>query len=152
MADGLRINLNGEDGNVLTRRQGEALAALQHIVSAVYRHETTEGRRLVVDCMGYRQGKDSELRQMAIFLGERAKNTGLAQEIGPLNPYERRIVHLAVSEIQGIDLGEHRRRLREDRHHLGSVSPFGGRRCFPLPTPSSPSPPRRAAADSVWFA
>ena len=39
MPDGVRINLNGEDGNVLTRRQGEALAALQHIVAAVYRHE-----------------------------------------------------------------------------------------------------------------
>ena len=45
MPDGLRINLDGEDGNILTRRQGEALAALQHIVSAVYRHETIEGRR-----------------------------------------------------------------------------------------------------------
>ena len=102
MADGLRINLEGEDGSVLIRRQGEALAALQHIVSAVYRHETSEGRRLVVDCQGYRKGKDTELRQMAIFLGEKAKTTGLAQEIGPLNPYERRIVHLAVSEIEGI--------------------------------------------------
>ena len=102
MPDGVRINLNGEDGNVLIRRQGEALAALQHLVSAVYRHETTEGRRLVVDCQGYRKGKDAELRQMALFLGEKAKSTGLAQEIGPLNPYERRIVHLAVSEIEGI--------------------------------------------------
>jgi spoIIIJ-associated protein len=102
MADGLRVNLEGEDGSLLTRRQGEALAALQHIVSAVYRHETVEGRRLVVDCQGYRKGKDAELRQMAIFLGEKAKTTGLAQEIGPLNPYERRIVHLAVSEIEGI--------------------------------------------------
>lgn len=102
MPDGLRINLEGEDGSLLIRRQGEALAALQHIVSAVYRHETIEGRRLVVDCLGYRKGKDAELRQMAIFLGEKAKTTGLAQEIGPLNPYERRIVHLAVSEIEGI--------------------------------------------------
>jgi spoIIIJ-associated protein len=102
MPDGLRINLEGEDGSMLIRRQGEALAALQHLVSAVYRHETTEGRRLVVDCLGYRKGKDAELRQMAIFLGEKAKTTGLAQEIGPLNPYERRIVHLAVSEIEGI--------------------------------------------------
>jgi spoIIIJ-associated protein len=102
MPDGLRINLEGEDGSLLIRRQGEALAALQHLVSAVYRHETTEGRRLVVDCLGYRKGKDAELRQMAIFLGEKAKTTGLAQEIGPLNPYERRIVHLAVSEIEGI--------------------------------------------------
>jgi spoIIIJ-associated protein len=102
MPDGLRVNLDGEDGSLLIRRQGEALAALQHIVAAVYRHETIEGRRLVVDCQGYRKGKDTELRQMALFLGEKAKNTGLAQEIGPLNPYERRIVHLAVSEIAGI--------------------------------------------------
>ena len=102
MPDGLRVNLEGEDGSMLTRRQGEALAALQHIVSAVYRHETIEGRRLVVDCQGYRKGKDAELRQMALFLGEKARSSGLAQEIGPLNPYERRIVHLAVSEIEGI--------------------------------------------------
>ena len=102
MPDGVRINLEGEDGNALTRRQGEALAALQHIVSAIYRHETAEGRRLVVDCMGYRKGKDVELKQMAIFLGEKAKSTGLAQEIGPLNPYERRIVHLAVAELDSV--------------------------------------------------
>ena len=102
MPDGLRINLDGEDGNLLTRKQGEALAALQHVVSAVFRHDVPEGRRLVVDCMGYRKGKDAELRQMALFLGEKAKTTGLAQEIGPLNPYERRIVHLAISDIEGV--------------------------------------------------
>jgi len=102
MPDGVRINLEGEDGGMLIRRQGEALAALQHIVAAIYRHESTEGRRLVVDCMGYRKGKDAELRQMALFLGEKAKSSGLAQEIGPLNPYERRIVHLAVGEIEGL--------------------------------------------------
>lgn len=102
MPDGVRINLDGEDGSLLIRRQGETLAALQHIVSAVYRHDFVEGRRLVVDCLGYRKGKDAELRQMALFLGEKARTTGLAQEIGPLNPYERRIVHLAVSELHGV--------------------------------------------------
>jgi spoIIIJ-associated protein len=102
MPDGVRINLDGEDGSALIRRHGEALTALQHIVSAIYRHEATEGRRLVVDCMGYRKGKDAELKQMAIFLGEKAKSTGLAQEIGPLNPYERRIVHLAVAELESV--------------------------------------------------
>jgi spoIIIJ-associated protein len=102
MPDGVRINLDGEDGSALIRRQGEALAALQHIVSAIYRHESGEGRRLVVDCMGYRKGKDAELRQMAIFLAEKAKSSGLAQEIGPLNPYERRIVHLAVAELESV--------------------------------------------------
>ena len=94
--------LQGEDGNMLIRRQGEALAALQHIVAAIFRHEASDGRRLVVDCMGYRKGKDDELRQMALFLGGKAKDTGLAQEIGPLNPYERRIVHLAVAELESV--------------------------------------------------
>jgi spoIIIJ-associated protein len=102
MPDGLRINLEGEDGSLLTRRQGEALAALQHIVAAVFRQEVDERRRLVVDCQGYRKSKDAELRQMATFLAEKARDTGLAQEMGPLNPYERRIVHLAVGEVEKV--------------------------------------------------
>ncbi|MGQ0736363.1 MAG: Jag family protein [Acidobacteriota bacterium] len=102
MPDGLRINLSGEDGSVLTRRQGEALAALQHVVAAVFRQDADDRRRLVVDCMGYRQDKDNELKQMAGFLAEKARDSGLAQEIGPLNPYERRIVHLAVAEVENV--------------------------------------------------
>ena len=97
MPDGVRINLTGEDGNVLIRRQGEALAALQHVVAAIYRHEASEGRRLVVDCMGYRKGKDDELRQMTRYTMEKAKASG-PQEMGPLNPYSRRLVHLTVAE------------------------------------------------------
>ena len=102
MPDGLRINLDGEDGGLLIRRQGEALAALQHIVAAVFRQEVDERRRLVVDCQGYRKSKDAELKQMAKFLAEKARDSGLAQEIGPLNPYERRIVHLSVSEVENV--------------------------------------------------
>jgi spoIIIJ-associated protein len=102
MDDGLRINLTGDDGSLLIRRQGEALAALQHVVGAVFRPDADERRRLVVDCLGYRKGKDAELRQMATFLAQKARETGLAQEIGPLNPYERRIVHLAVGEIESV--------------------------------------------------
>ena len=102
MPDGLRINLTGEDGSLLTRRQGEGLAALQHVVAAVFRQDVDERRRLVVDCQGYRKTKDAELKQMATFLAQKARDSGLAQEIGPLNPYERRIVHLAVAEVEKV--------------------------------------------------
>lgn len=101
-ADGIRINLSGDDGTVLTRRQGEALQALQQIVGSAFRPERTDDRRLVVDCNGYRRDKDTELLQMAIFLAGKAKDTGLSQEMGPLNPYERRIVHMAVEEIPSV--------------------------------------------------
>ena len=98
--DGVRINLSGDDGSVLTRRQGEALQALQQIVGSAFRHDRADERRIVVDCNGYRRDKDEELQQMAVFLAEKAKSTGLSQEIGPLNPYERRIVHMAVSGVE----------------------------------------------------
>jgi spoIIIJ-associated protein len=99
--DGPRINLSGEDGDVLLKHKGEALQALQHIASSVFRHELPENKRLVVDCMHFRRDKDTELRQMALFLAEKAERTGMDQTLGPLNAYERRIVHMAVAD-QGL--------------------------------------------------
>ena len=96
--DGPRVNLEGEDADALLRHKGEALQALQHITSSVFRHELPENKRLVVDCMDFRRDKDTELRQMALFLAEKAQRTGLEQTLGPLNAYERRIVHMAVAE------------------------------------------------------
>ena len=58
--------------------------------------------RLLIDCMDYRRGKDNELRHMAKFLAEKARMSGVEQNIGPLNAYERRLVHLAVAEIPGV--------------------------------------------------
>jgi spoIIIJ-associated protein len=95
--DGTRIALDGDEGELLLRRKGAGLDALQHIVNAVFRREHTKGH-IAVDCLDYRKGKDNELRQTALLLAERAKTTGESQEIGPLNPYARRIVHLAVAE------------------------------------------------------
>jgi len=93
-----RINLVGDDGGVLIRRGGEGLQALQHVVATAFRRELGDVSRVVVDCNGFRKDKDAELKQMAIFAAGKACSTGMSQEIGPLNPYERRIVHLAIAE------------------------------------------------------
>jgi spoIIIJ-associated protein len=96
--DGLRVNLEGEGGEVLLARRGEALLALQYLVDTVYRRRLPDEQRLLVDCLGFRRDKDAELHKMARFLADRAKATHAEQTIGPLNAYERRIVHLAVAE------------------------------------------------------
>lgn len=96
--EGTRIDLQGEDGGVLVRGSGEGLQALQHIVAATFRRQLGDDNRILIDCNGFRQEKDLELRQMARFIAEKAKTTGVPQEMGPLNPYERRIVHLAIAE------------------------------------------------------
>jgi hypothetical protein len=59
------------------------------------------------------EGKDVELRQMAKFLAQKAKDTGLDQQLGPLNPYERRIVHLAVQKSQALPLKASATRFRK---------------------------------------
>ena len=100
--EGTRINLEGEDGGVLVRRGGEGLQALQHIVATTFRKQLGDDNRIVIDCNGYRKEKDAELRQMARFVAEKARSSGIAQEMGPLNPYERRIVHLAIAEDSGV--------------------------------------------------
>lgn len=96
--DGVRVDLSGEEGEALLRRKAEGLEALQHIVNTAFRRELPNEKSFVVDCMGYRQAKDAELKQMARFMMERAKSTGAPQEMGPLNPYARRLVHLTVAE------------------------------------------------------
>jgi len=93
-----RINLVGEDGGVLVRRGGEGLQALQHLVATAFRKQLGDDNRIVVDCNGFRRDKDAELKQMARFMAEKARSTGMPQEMGPLNPYERRIVHMAIAE------------------------------------------------------
>ena len=127
MPDGLRVNLDGEDGNVLIKRQGEALAALQHNVSAVYRHETAEGRRLVVDCMGYRKGKADELQQMAIFL---AGTRTAARRINRLNPTNAASsISQAVDKCMSESIGMLKR-----QHHFGQVGRFSTMEVLRLPS------------------
>jgi spoIIIJ-associated protein len=95
--DNIRVELSGEGGELLLRRRAEALDALQQIVNTAFRRELKDDRSFVVDCMNYRKAKDAELRQMARFIMEKAKTAG-PQEMGPLNPYARRLVHLTVAE------------------------------------------------------
>jgi spoIIIJ-associated protein len=96
--DGIRVEISGEGGEQLLRRKAEALDALQVIVNTAFRRQLRDDRSFVVDCLDYRKGKDAELRQMTRFMIEKVKNSGAAQEMGPLNPYARRIVHLTVAE------------------------------------------------------
>ena len=100
-ADGPRINLAGDEAELLLRHRGEPLKALQHVVDMAFGRSLPDEKRLFVDALEYRKGKDVELRQMARLLAQKAQETGVDQQLGPLNPYERRIVHMAVAEIPG---------------------------------------------------
>lgn len=99
--DGTRVRLAGDGAEVFLQRRAAGLDALQHVVNAAFRREHGGGH-VVVDCLDYRKGKDEDLRESARILAQRVRATGQAQEIGPLNPYARRIVHLAVAGVAGV--------------------------------------------------
>jgi spoIIIJ-associated protein len=100
--NGPRLNVEGDEAEILVRHRGEPLKALQHVVDMAFGRRLPDGQRIFVDVLGYRRGKDIELRQTAKLLAEKVKQTGADQQIGPLNPYERRLVHLAVAEVSGV--------------------------------------------------
>src|SRR5688572_14930569 len=77
--DHIRLNLTGDGADALVRRKGETLDALQVIVNTAFRRETRGDRHYVIDALGFRKSKDAELRQMARFLMEKARTTGVPQ-------------------------------------------------------------------------
>jgi spoIIIJ-associated protein len=101
-ADGPRLNMSGEEAEILVRHRGDALKALQHVIDMAFGRDVRDEKRVFLDALGYRKGKDLELRQMAKLLAGKAKETGVDQQLGPLNPYERRIVHMAAAEVPGV--------------------------------------------------
>ena len=100
--DGPRVNIGGDEAELLVRHRGEPVKALQHVVDMAFSRSQGADRRVFVDALGYRKGKDIELRQMAKLLAEKVQQTGVDQQLGPLNPYERRLVYLAVAEVPGV--------------------------------------------------
>ena len=80
--DGPRLNLSGEEAELLVRHRGEPLKALQHVVDMAYGRSLDDEKRVFIDALAYRKGKDVELRQMAKYSAEKAKETGADQQLG----------------------------------------------------------------------
>ena len=97
----LRIELSGEDRDLMVQNRAELLEVFQYLLNRIFGRELGE-KRVLVDCDGYRARKESELKEIAIRVSERVLLSGEEEELGLMNPYERRVVHLAVAEKEGV--------------------------------------------------
>jgi len=97
----LRVELYGDDREILVRNRAEVLEVFQYLTNRIFGRELRE-RRIVVDSEGYRAQREAELQEIAKRVSERVKLTGEEEELASMNPYERRIVHLAVAELEGV--------------------------------------------------
>jgi spoIIIJ-associated protein len=116
--DKTTLEIQTQDTELVIGRRGVVIDALQHLVNkAVYKERREEKTKpLVVDAGGFRDKQVERLRTLAQRMSEKALETKQIVELQPMSPHDRRIVHMAISEIAGLTTrseGE-----GEDRHIL----------------------------------
>jgi len=92
----------GENFGVLIGREGQTLAALQYLASRIVSRGMNAAVRINLDAGDYRQRQDGKLRELALHLAAKVKNTGRACSTRPLSSYHRRIIHLTLQEDEQI--------------------------------------------------
>ena len=97
----IEVDVDGADRDLLTDHKAEALDALQYLANRII-YRGRPGKKIHFDSGGYRRGREDEIVESARRAAGVVKERGREQLLNPLNPYERRLVHLALSEIDGI--------------------------------------------------
>ncbi len=116
---GCLLNIDGADSSLLLMEGGELLEALQHILNQAFGRTLPREERIICDVENFRATREAELRAMARHAAERVRTTGIAFTFGPMNPNERRVIHLALSTEEDLfteSVGEgNARRLKVSR-------------------------------------
>ena len=99
---GAVIELESSSNGTIIGRRGETLDALQYLSSMIANKGDKEYFRITIDCFGYREKRKVTLQQLAVKVAKNVLRTGRSQPLEPMNPYERRVIHSAVSEIEGV--------------------------------------------------
>ncbi len=100
--DGAVIEIGGDGFEEMLGKKGELLDSLQYLASLVCNKVDKEYFRISTDCNGFRERRKAQLEELARKIANNVKKNGRSSALEPMNPYERRIVHAAVSEIEGV--------------------------------------------------
>ncbi|MFE3191517.1 protein jag [Nocardia sp. NPDC059240] len=92
----------GKDLAKLVGRRGEVLDALQELTRLAVQQATGVRSRLMLDVAGWRAGRRSELSALGTEAAKRVLETGVREELSPMTPFERKIVHDAVAALDGV--------------------------------------------------
>ena len=98
----LNVNIITTSSATLIGYRGEMLDALQTVASAVANIGKDDYLRVVVDCENYREKREETLKNLALHLAQKAKRIERAVTLEPMNPFERRIIHAALTDVEGI--------------------------------------------------
>lgn len=100
--NGISLEINGDGFSEMIGGKGELLDSLQYLASLVCNKVDREYFRITTDSNGFRERRKKQLEELAAKIANNVKKSGRSSALEPMNPYERRIIHAAVSEIEGV--------------------------------------------------
>lgn len=100
--DHIYINLTGKNIGILIGRRGETLESLQYLTNLAVQKKIQDRVRIILDMEGYRSRREETLVKLATRLYERVIKTNKSIVLEPMNPHERRIIHTALQNKNGI--------------------------------------------------
>jgi spoIIIJ-associated protein len=99
----LSASIEGSDVGILIGRRGRTLGDLQYVLNVIMRRQFAMlNKMIVIDVENYRLRREKTLIQLAKNVARKVSQEGFEQALEPMNPQERRIIHLALQEFPGI--------------------------------------------------
>lgn len=99
----IHVDVWGDNLGILIGRGGTTLQALQEIVTTIIRRSRQETRRITIDVERYRERRRQKLREYAENMAEKARNTKRPVRLDPMPARERKIIHDALKDIEGVE-------------------------------------------------
>lgn len=97
------ISVNSEEPGMIIGKNGETMKAIEQILRLLVNRKMGESINLSLDIAGYRDKRRREIEEEALRSAKNALRTGRVQILSPMNAFERRIVHTALSKNQEIE-------------------------------------------------
>jgi spoIIIJ-associated protein len=98
----IRLEIEGKDAGRIIGKKGQTLAALQFLGNRVVNRPGQKRRHVIIDAEGYRARREESLTTMARRLGRQAVTEGKIITFEPMNPQDRRVVHMALANFEGV--------------------------------------------------
>lgn len=102
MGETVVLKITGTNAGALIGRRGETMESLSYLTSLAANRAGGDYEKISLDVAGYREKREQDLAALARRIGVRVAKTGRSHMLEPMNPYERRIIHSAISEMEGV--------------------------------------------------
>ena len=97
------IRLDSEHSSILIGRKGKNLDAIQLLANVIAGRLDSGDIKVVIDSENYRSRREESLIRLAEKVGDQVKRTRSSRLLEPMNPFERRLIHTALANIEGIE-------------------------------------------------